>query len=118
MGVYNGNGLNDVVTSVEAHGWGIASYEQKRDKSGAITFTEHVIIDDFSFKNPGNVAFSEIHASTIADVDGIPDFIAGKRVCLHNESYTDPDPYGPGVLYWFRTVRNPTLPAAPNSYPS
>ena len=25
----------------------------------------------------------------------------------HLESYLDPDPYGPAVLYWYRTVRNP-----------
>ena len=42
--------------------------------------------------------------------DGILDFVVGKRVYSHNESYTDPDPYGPGVLYWFRTVRNPKAP--------
>jgi len=114
MGVYdvNGDGLNDVVTSLEAHGWGLAWYEQKREKSGAISFAEHMIADGFDAKNPGNVTFSEAHASTFADVDGdgIPDFVVGKRVYSHNESYTDPDPYGPGVLYWFRTVRNPKAP--------
>ena len=114
MGVYdvNGDGLNDVVTSLEAHGWGLAWYEQKRDKSGAISFVEHIIADGYDTKNPDNVTFSEAHASTFADVDGdgIPDFIVGKRVYSHNESYTDPDPYGPGVLYWFRTVRNPKAP--------
>ena len=114
IGVYdvNGDGLNDVVTSLEAHGWGIAWYEQKRDKSGAISFVEHMIIDDYSTKNAGNVTFSEPHAATFADVDGdgIPDLIVGKRVYSHLESYTDPDPYGPGVLYWFRTVRNPKAP--------
>lgn len=114
MGVYdvNGDGLNDVVTSLEAHGWGIAWYEQKRDQNGAITFAEHMIMDDYSTRNPDNVTFSEVHASTFADIDGdgIPDLIAGKRVYAHNESYTDPDPYGPGVLYWFRTVRNPKAP--------
>jgi hypothetical protein len=100
------------VTSLEAHGWGIAWYEQKRDKTGAISFAEHIIADDYSTKNPGDVAFSEPHASTFADVDGdgIPDLIVGKRVYSHLESYTDPDPYGPGVLYWFRTVRNPKAP--------
>jgi len=114
MGVYdvNGDGLNDVVTSLEAHGWGLAWYEQKRDANGAISFTEHIIMDDLSSKNPGNVAFSEAHAATFADVDGdgIPDLIIGKRVYSHLESYTDPDPFGPGVLYWFRTVRNPKAP--------
>jgi hypothetical protein len=114
MAVYdvNGDGLNDVVTSLEAHGWGIAWFEQKRDKSGNISFVKHMIIDDYSTKNAGNVTFSEPHGATVADVDGdgIPDFIVGKRVFSHQESYTDPDPYGPAVLYWFRTVRNPKAP--------
>ena len=46
---------------------------------------------------------------TFADLDGdgVPDMIVGKRVFSHLESYTDPDPYGPAVLYWYRTVRNP-----------
>jgi len=114
MGVYdvNGDGLNDVVTSLEAHGWGLAWYEQKREKGGAISFTEHMIADDNASKNPGNVAFSEAHAATFADVDGdgISDFIVGKRLHAHLESYTDPDPFGPAVLYWFRTVRNPKAP--------
>ena len=114
LGVYdvNGDGLNDVVTSLEAHGWGLAWYEQKRDKSGAISFTEHMIAGDNASQNPGKVAFSEAHAATFADVDGdgIPDFIVGKRLHSHLESYTDPDPFGPPVLYWFRTVRNPKAP--------
>jgi hypothetical protein len=114
LGVYdvNGDGLNDVVTSLEAHGWGLAWYEQKRDKNGAISFTEHMIAGDYASKNPREVAFSEAHAATFADVDGdgIPDFIVGKRLHSHLDSYTDPDPFGPPVLYWFRTVRNPKAP--------
>jgi len=114
MAVYdvNGDGLNDVVTSLEAHGWGIAWFEQKRDKSGAISFVEHMITDDYSTKNTGGVTFSEPHGATVADVDGdgIPDFIVGKRVFSHQESYVDPDPFGPAVLYWFRTVRDPKAP--------
>jgi hypothetical protein len=111
MGVYdvNGDGWNDVVTALSAHGWGLAWFEQKRDKEGVISFVQHNIMGDFSTKNAGNVTFSEPHASIFADLDGdgIPDFIVGKRVFSHLESYLDPDPYGPGVLYWYRTVRNP-----------
>jgi len=111
MGVYdvNGDGLNDVVTGLAAHGWGLAWFEQKRDKDGNISFVQHAIMGDFSTKNAGNVTFSELHGMTFADLDGdgIPDIIVGKRQWSHLESYTDPDPYGPAVLYWYRTVRNP-----------
>ena len=121
MAVYdvNGDGLNDIVTSLGAHGWGLAWYEQKRDKTGAISFVEHMIMDDYSTKNAGGVTFSELHALTIADIDGdgIPDVVTGKRVFSHQESYTDPDPFGPAVLYWYRTVRNPKAPGGAEFVP-
>jgi hypothetical protein len=111
MGVYdvNGDGLNDVVTGIAAHGWGLAWFEQKRDAEGTISFVRHDIMGDFSTKNAGNVTFSELHAMIFADLDGdgIPDIIVGKRQWSHLESFLDPDPYGPAVLYWYRTVRNP-----------
>jgi hypothetical protein len=121
MGVFdvNGDGLNDVVTSFEAHGWKTGWYEQKRDKSGNISFVEHIITDDLSATKPGGVAFSEPHATTFADIDGdgIPDLIVGKRVYAHEESYNDPDPFGPGVLYWFKTVRDPKAPGGARFVP-
>ncbi|HTP33486.1 MAG TPA: FG-GAP-like repeat-containing protein [Candidatus Acidoferrales bacterium] len=111
MGVYdvNGDGLNDVVTAVAAHGWGIAWFEQKRDAQGNISFVRHDIMGDLSTKNAGGVAFSEPHGAAFADMDGdgVPDLIIGKRLYSHLESHLDPDPYGPAVLYWYRTVRNP-----------
>ena len=110
MAVYdvNGDGLNDVVTGLAAHGWGLAWFEQKRE-GGAISFVQHHIMGDFTAKNAGNVTFSELHGSTFADMDGdgVPDFIVGKRHFSHLDSYLDPDPFGPAVLYWYRTVRNP-----------
>jgi hypothetical protein len=111
MGIYdvNGDGLNDVVTAIAAHGWGIAWFEQKRDAKGEISFVRHDIMGDFSTKNAGGVTFSEPHAAAFADMDGdgVPDMIVGKRLYSHLESHLDPDPYGPAVLYWYRTVRNP-----------
>jgi hypothetical protein len=45
------------------------------------------------------------------------DFITGKRVFSHQESYVDPDPYGLPGLYWFRTVRNPRAPGGAEFVP-
>ena len=92
----NGDGKNDVVTSLEAHGFGLAWFEQKRDAAGKISFVEHLIMGDYDAKNPGDVTFSELHGVTAADMDGdgIPDIIVGKRYWSHEESYVDPDPYG------------------------
>ena len=87
--------------------------EQKRGADGAISFTEHVIMDNYSTKNAGNVTFSQLHSgATLIDVDrdGVMDFVTGKRHWSHLDSYTDPDPYGPAVVYWYRTVRNPKAP--------
>jgi Domain of Unknown Function (DUF1080)/FG-GAP-like repeat len=121
MAVYdvNGDGLNDVVTSLSGHGFGLAWFEQKRDATGNISFVEHMISDDYSAKNAGGVAFSEQHGSTFADVDGdgIPDFIVGKRYWSHADTYLDPDPNGPPVLYWYRTVRNPKAPGGAEFIP-
>jgi hypothetical protein len=122
MGVYdvNGDGLNDVVTGLNAHGFGLAWFEQKRDAAGKTTFIQHVFSDDYSARNAGGVTFSEPHGTAFADVDGdgVQDFIVGKRYWSHLDTYLDPDPYGPPVLYWYRTVRNPTLPGGAEFVPN
>ena len=121
MGVYdvNGDGLADVVTVLNDHGYGMAWYEQKRDPSGNIAFVQHMIMDDSTTKNAGGVLFTEPHGTTVADVDGdgIPDFIVGKRYWSHRDDYLDPDPYGPAVLYVYRTVRNPKAPGGAEFVP-
>lgn len=121
IGVYdvNGDGLNDVVTALEGHAFGLAWYEQKRDRSGNISFVEHIIMDNFTTKNAGDVTFTEPHATAFADMDGdgIPDMITGKRAMSHLFGYSDPDPFGPAVLYVYKTVRNPHAPGGAEFVP-
>jgi 3-keto-disaccharide hydrolase/FG-GAP-like repeat len=122
MGVYdvNGDGLTDVVASLSVHGWGLAWYEQKKGADGSVTFVRHDIAGDYSTKNAGNVAFAEAHAARFVDMNGdnIPDFIVGKRYWSHLENYNALiDPYGPAVLYIYRTVRNPSAPGGAEFVP-
>jgi hypothetical protein len=121
MAVYdvNGDGLSDVVTSLQAHGWGLSWFEQKKSADGSRSFVEHQIMGDFSTKNAGGVTFSELHGATYGDVDGdgVPDFITGKRFWSHLDTFLDPDPHGAPVLYVYRTVRNPKAPGGAEFVP-
>jgi hypothetical protein len=85
----------------------------------ALRPTQHMIMAGPGLENAGDVLFSEPHGAAFADVDGdgIPDFIVGKRFWSHKESTTDPDSNGPGVLYWYRTVRNPKAPGGAEFVP-
>jgi hypothetical protein len=70
-------------------------------------------------ESAGGVVFTEPHGTAVADVDGdgIPDFIVGKRYWSHLDDYFDPDPYGPAVLYWYRTVRDKSAPGGAKLVP-
>jgi hypothetical protein len=107
------------VSSLSVHGWGLAWFEQKRAADGTRTFVPHSIATDYSTPNAGNVVFSEAHAARFADMNGdkIPDFIVGKRYWSHLETYNGPDPYGPAVIYIYRTVRNPKAPGGAEFVP-
>jgi hypothetical protein len=99
----NGDGLPDVITSIQAHGWGLSWFEQQKDG----TFKEHVIVGKDEKDNPYGVKFSQMHAIELVDMDGdgLKDIVTGKRYFAHG-SHGDQEPLAPAVLYWFKLVRN------------
>lgn len=103
----NGDGLNDVITSLEAHGYGLAWFEQTR-RDGQITFRQHLIMGREPTQNRYGVKFSQPHALDLADMDGdgLKDIIVGKRFWAHGPD-GDPEPNAPAVLYWFQLRRLP-----------
>jgi hypothetical protein len=101
----NGDGLNDVITSLAAHGFGLAWYEQYRDGSES-RFHEHIIINKDPADSKYGVKFSELHAIDLVDMDGdgLKDIVTGKRFWSHGRT-GDPDRNNAAVLYWFKLVR-------------
>jgi hypothetical protein len=101
----NGDGRNDVITSLAGHGYGLAWYEQIRE-GDSITFREHIFMNKEPRENRYGVAFSQLHAIELADIDGdgLKDIVTGKRFWAHGAT-GDPQPNAPAVLYWFKLVR-------------
>ena len=102
----NGDGLNDVITSLDAHGWGLSWFEQKRN-GDEITFHEHLIMSkqEENTDNPYGVQFSQLHAVELADIDGdgLKDIVTGKTYRAHD--FADPGARQDPVVYYFRLTR-------------
>jgi len=103
----DGDGDNDVITALDAHGWGLAWFEQVR-RDGQITFVQHTIMEDHATEAKYGVAFSQPHAIDVADIDGdgVTDIIVGKRRWAHGPD-KDIEPGAAPVLYWFQLERRP-----------
>ncbi len=101
----DGDGDNDVVTSLHGHGYGLVWHEQISGENGQITFRQHTIMGERPDENPHGVAFSQLHAVELADIngDGIPDIVTGKCYWAHNGN--DPGARDPAVVYAFLTQR-------------
>ena len=105
----NGDELPDVVTSLAAHNYGLAWYEQLKEKNekGEPTFKQHLIMGKTPKDNKYGVLFSQLHAVDLVDMDGdgLKDIVTGKRFWAHG-AHGDADPNSAAVAYWFKLVRN------------
>ncbi|HJO27045.1 MAG TPA: PVC-type heme-binding CxxCH protein [Planctomycetota bacterium] len=101
----DGDGDGDVVTGLDAHGWGLSWFEQVPGAAGS-DFREHRLMDSRPEDSDFGVSFSQLHALCLVDMnsDGLLDIVTGKRHWAHG-SQGDPDPTAPAVVYWFELVR-------------
>jgi hypothetical protein len=99
----DGDGDNDIVTSQQAHGWGIAWYE---NRGGGLGFTQHMVMGTAAEREKYGVAFSQLHAFALEDLDGdgLKDIVTGKRKGAHGRGLGS-DVDSAAVLYWFRLTR-------------
>lgn len=100
----DGDGDNDVVTSLQGHGYGLVWHEQTEGENGQIKFVQHEIMGSPD-KSVSDVVFSQLHAVEMADMDGdgVKDIVTGKCYWAHNGH--DPGAKDPAVIYLFKTIR-------------
>lgn len=93
----------DIVSAVDAHGWGLAWYEHRASQSG-VRFAERLIMGDRSMESKYGAAFTQPHALAMADIDGDGrlDIVTGKRRWAHGPK-GDIEPMAEPVVYWFRS---------------
>jgi hypothetical protein len=101
----NGDGKNDIIASLEAHGYGIVWFEQTNE-GGVQGWKKHTIIGETPEENAQGVKFSQPHALWLQDMngDGLLDLVTGKRFWAHGPT-GDKEPNAPPVLYWFELKR-------------
>ena len=102
----DGDGDNDVITSLAAHDFGLAWHEQVKE-GGKTSFKKHLIMGEKAGQSRYGVLFTEPHSVRLADIDGdgLKDIVTGKTYYSHHNRSPLWD--AGAVVYWFRLARTP-----------
>ncbi len=100
----DGDGDNDVITSLAAHDYGLAWHQQFKE-DGKIVFVERLIMGRRPDQNKYGVVFTELHSVNLVDMndDGLKDIVTGKTYWSHHDRSPMWD--SDAVVYWFELVR-------------
>ena len=99
----DGDGKNEVLTALAAHGFGLAYY--KATNAEATAFERVDIMTDKAETSPVGMAVSQLHAVALGDMngDGLTDIVTGKRWWAHGNK--DDGNSQPATLLWLETQR-------------
>jgi putative membrane-bound dehydrogenase-like protein len=105
---FDGDGVNDVASTLAAHNYGVAVYLQNKgpDEGSAAHWKRIMLAGEHPTDSDYGIVFSQPHAMYLADIngDGVMDLVTGKRYWAHNGH--GPDEHTPLALYWFETKRD------------
>ena len=108
---FDGDGDNDVFTSLAAHAYGLAWWENTKAEDGGIRFVKHELMSKDPKAPSKGPVYSMLHAIDLADIngDGVKDIVTGKRHWAHapapDGTGGDPGVNDPAVIYWYEVKR-------------
>lgn len=102
----DGDGRNEVLTGLAAHGYGLVYF--KATNAEATQFERVDIMTNAAATSPVGMAVSQLHAIALGDMngDGVMDLVTGKRWWAHANH--DDGNSEPAVLMWLECQRKRT----------